>query len=44
MRFYDGEEKFWNVFAPELEEYEQAWKAAMLASPFRRISPQNTAS
>ena len=34
--FYDGEEKFWNVFAPELEEYEQAWKAAMLASPFRK--------
>ena len=34
--FYDGEEKFWNTFGPELEEYEQAWKAAMLASPFRK--------
>ena len=34
--FYDGEERFWNTFAPELEEYEQAWKAAMLASPFRK--------
>ena len=34
--FYDAEEKFWNTFVPELEEYEQAWKAAMLASPFRK--------
>ena len=34
--FYDAEEKFWNTFGPELEEYEQAWKAAMLASPFRK--------
>ena len=34
--FYDGEEKFWNTFGPELEEYEQAWKAAMLDSPFRK--------
>ena len=34
--FYDTEEKFWNTFGPELEEYEQAWKAAMLASPFRK--------
>ena len=34
--FYDGEEKFWNNVGPELEEYQQAWKAAMLASPFRK--------
>ena len=34
--FYDGEEKFWNTFGPELEEYEQAWKAAMLDSKFRK--------
>ena len=34
--FYDGEEKFWNAVGPELEEYEQEWKAAMLASPFRK--------
>ena len=33
--FYDGEEKFWNNFNPELEEYNQAWTAAMLESPFR---------
>ncbi len=33
--FYDGEEKFWNAASPELQEYEQAWTAAMLASPFR---------
>ena len=33
--FYDGEEKFWNSFGPELQEYSQQWTAAMLASPFR---------
>ena len=33
--FYDEEVKFWNVVSPELEEYEQAWKAALLRSPFR---------
>ncbi len=33
--FYDAEEQFWNAVSPELEEYEQAWKAAMLDSPFR---------
>ncbi len=33
--FYEGEEKFWNAFAPELQEYEQAWTLAMLKSPFR---------
>lgn len=33
--FYDGEMKFWNSALPELEEYEQAWKLAMLESPFR---------
>lgn len=34
--FYDGEVKFWNAAGPELEEYEQAWKLAMLESPFRK--------
>ena len=33
--FYDGEIKFWNGAMPELEEYLQAWTAAMLESPFR---------
>ncbi len=33
--FYDGEMKFWNTAMPELEEYSQAWTAAMLKSPFR---------
>ena len=33
--FYDAEEKFWNSFFPELEEYNQAWTKAMLESPFR---------
>ena len=33
--FYDGEMNFWNAAIPELEEYEQAWKLAMLESPFR---------
>lgn len=34
-QFYDGEVSFWNAAIPELEEYEQAWKLAMLESPFR---------
>ena len=34
-KFYDEEEKFWNAAGPELQEYEQAWTAALLASPFR---------
>ena len=33
--FYDGEVEFWDAVGPELEEYEQAWLDAMLASPFR---------
>ena len=33
--FYDGEMKFWNAAMPELEEYTQAWTAAMLAGAFR---------
>ena len=35
-QFYDGEVNFWNAAMPELEEYEQAWKLAMLESPFRK--------
>ncbi|MBR5344040.1 MAG: M3 family oligoendopeptidase [Oscillospiraceae bacterium] len=34
--FYDGEIEFWDEIGPELEEYEQAWIEAMLASPFRK--------
>ncbi len=33
--FYDEEMKFWNAVAPELQEYEQRWTAAMLSSAFR---------
>ncbi len=33
--FYDGEVKFWNAAGPQLQEYGQAWTAAILASPFR---------
>jgi oligoendopeptidase F len=33
--FYDDEIKFWNAFGPELQEYTQAWTAAMLSSPYR---------
>lgn len=34
--FYDDESKFWDTFAPELQEYAQAWTMAMLESPFRK--------
>lgn len=33
--FYDNEISFWNSFSPELQEYSQAWTAALLESPFR---------
>ena len=33
--FYDGEMKFWNSAWPELQEYMQAFTAAMLESPYR---------
>ena len=34
--FYDGEIEFWDEIGPEMEEYEQAWTDALLASPFRK--------
>ncbi len=34
--FYDRENDFWDAFGPEIEEYEQAWIEALLASPFRK--------
>lgn len=33
--FYDGEENFWNIAQPELEEYTQEWTKALLESKFR---------
>ena len=33
--YYDGEEKFWNSFFPELQAVQQEWTKAMLESPFR---------
>ena len=33
--FYDAENEFWDKTGPELQEFEQAWTAAMLATPFR---------
>ena len=33
--YYDGEEKFWNSFFPELQAVQQKWTKAMLESPFR---------
>ena len=35
-KFYAAEREFWNAAGPELQEYEQQWTAAMLASPFRK--------
>ncbi len=33
--FYNSEKKFWNGAGPELEEYDDAFTEALLASPFR---------
>ena len=37
--FYDGEVSFWNAAGPQLAEYDQAWKQAMLQSPIRADIP-----
>ncbi len=34
--FYDAENDFWDAFTPELQQYEQEFKDALLASSFRR--------
>ena len=34
-KFYEEEQNFFNNAGPELQEYSQAWTAAMLQSPFR---------
>lgn len=34
--FYDAEVTFWNDAKPELREVDDAWTAALLASPFRQ--------
>lgn len=34
-KFYDEEVSFWNNAGPEIEEYQQEFKKAMLESPFR---------
>ena len=34
--FYDAEMKFWNKAEPELQEYVQKWKLALLQCPFRK--------
>ena len=35
-KFYDEEMNFWNEALPQLQECENAWSQAMLASPFRK--------
>ena len=35
-KFYDAEEQFWNGASPELAACADAWKGAMLESPFRK--------
>lgn len=34
--FYDEEVNFWNNAGPELQEYQQLWVMALLASPYRK--------
>ena len=35
-KFYDEEMNFWNETLPQLQECENAWSKALLASPFRK--------
>lgn len=34
--FYDGEMNFWNAVTPRIQECQNAWSAALLASPYRK--------
>ena len=34
--FYDGEMNFWNAAIPRIQECQNAWSAALLASPYRK--------
>ena len=34
--FYDGEMNFWNAAIPQIQECQNAWSAALLASPYRK--------
>lgn len=34
--FYDGEMHFWNAATPRIQECQNAWSAALLASPYRK--------
>ena len=34
--FYDGEMNFWNAAIPRIQECQNAWCAALLASPYRK--------
>ena len=34
--FYDAENDFWDELLPEIEEFEQEWNEALIASPFRK--------
>ncbi|WP_294850853.1 M3 family oligoendopeptidase [uncultured Gemmiger sp.] len=34
--FYDGEMNFWNAATPRIQECQNAWSAALLASPYRK--------
>ena len=34
--FYDGEMNFWNAATPQIQECQNAWSAALLASPYRK--------
>lgn len=34
--FYDGEMNFWNAATPQIQECQNKWSAALLASPYRK--------
>lgn len=34
--FYDGEMNFWNAATPQIQECQNNWSAALLASPYRK--------
>lgn len=43
-KFYDEEMEFANSAMPQIQQWQDSWTAAMLASPYRKTLPKNTAT
>ena len=42
--FYDGEMNFWNAATPQIQECQNTWSAALLASSMASLTPSTTSA